>query len=82
MIRREVENVEQVKLKSEFMKLQDLLKIVGIIGTGGAAKGFLSEYEVLVNNERETRRGRKLRPGDIVSFGNNDFQLVASDETS
>jgi ribosome-associated protein len=76
-----VENVETIKLKTEYMKLQDLLKIAGIIGTGGTAKGFLSEYEVLVNNERETRRGRKLYAGDAVSFGHDDFQLVAKDET-
>nr|WP_317697171.1 S4 domain-containing protein YaaA [Xylocopilactobacillus apis] len=75
-----MESVENVKLKSEYMKLQDLLKIVGIISTGGQAKGFLDEYEVLVNNERETRRGRKLRGGDIVTFGDNNFKIVDKDE--
>ena len=63
------------------MKLQDLLKLVGIISTGGTAKSFLDEYEVLVNNERETRRGRKLRSGDIVAFGSDQFKIINHDET-
>lgn len=76
-----MKNLEKVKLKSEYLKLQDLLKIKGIIGSGGQAKAFLATTEVLVNHERETRRGRKLRAGDLVTFEHNNFKIVAPDET-
>lgn len=58
----------KVKLKpdAEFMTLNVLLKIEGIIQTGGMAKVFLMENEVLVNGELENRRGRKLYAGDKV----------------
>ena len=58
----------KVKLKpeTEFMTLNVLLKIEGIIDTGGMAKIFLQENEVLVNGEPENRRGRKLYAGDII----------------
>lgn len=58
----------KVKLKpeTEFMTLNVLLKIEGIIDTGGMAKIFLQENEVLVNGEPENRRGRKLYAGDVI----------------
>ena len=66
-----------IKLRQdeEYITLQSLLKISNVISTGGMAKMFLEENEVLVNNERENRRGRKLYTGDEVSFGNNLFKV-------
>lgn len=60
----------KVKLKpdAEFMTLNVLLKIEGIIETGGMAKMFLQENEVLVNGEPDNRRGRKLYPNDVVEI--------------
>ena len=60
----------KVKLKpdAEFMTLNVLLKIEGIIETGGMAKIFLQENEVLVNGEPDNRRGRKLYPNDVVEI--------------
>ena len=54
--------------KGEYITLQQVLKVLGVIGAGGDAKGFLSEVEVKVNGERETRRGRKLREGDVLNI--------------
>ncbi len=45
-----------------------MLKMTDAISSGGMSKWFLSENEVLVNNEVEVRRGRKLRDGDLVSI--------------
>lgn len=56
------------KLFTEFITLQALLKETGIIQSGGAIKGFLVENIVLVNEEVETRRGKKLRIGDKVEL--------------
>lgn len=46
--------------------LGQALKIWGLVGTGGEAKVLIQFGEVLVNGEVETRRGRKLREGDVV----------------
>lgn len=55
------------KLNSEYIKLDQFLKMANIISTGGEAKFYLMENEVLVNGVKENRRGRKLYPGDIVT---------------
>ncbi len=56
----------EVKIKSEFIKLGQLLKYVDLISTGGEEKIFLASHPVLVNGEIDQRRGRKIYPGDIV----------------
>jgi ribosome-associated protein len=61
-----------VKLDTEFITLGQFLKLAEVIPSGGMAKWFLSEHEVLINGEQDQRRGRKLRAGDkvkIAGFG-------------
>ncbi len=60
------QNEQHVAVKGDHITLGQLLKMAGIIGTGGEAKYYLSETVVQVNGEPEQRRGRKLRPGDLV----------------
>lgn len=48
------------------LKLQDFLKLEGLVETGGHAKVLIQSGEVRVNGQVETRRGRKLAPGDVV----------------
>jgi len=59
---------KNIKLRKdeEYITLGVLLKIAGIIDTGGQAKYFLSENVVLVNDEEDNRRGRKLYHGDRI----------------
>lgn len=68
---------KDIKLRSdeEFITLQSLLKITNTISTGGMAKIFLAEETVLVNEEPENRRGRKLYPGDVVQVSNQIFKI-------
>ena len=68
---------KSIKLKKDepFMMLGVLLKITGIIETGGQAKFFLSENAVLVNGEEENRRGRKLYHGDVIEVLNQCFLI-------
>ena len=54
------------KLFDEFITLQALFKELGIIHSGGAIKTFLLENQVVINDEPEARRGRKLRVGDEI----------------
>lgn len=57
-------------LEEDFITLGQLLKLLGVISTGGMAKWFLSEYTVIVNDEKEDRRGRKLYEGDKIDIEN------------
>lgn len=61
---------KKVVINTEYITLGQLLKMENIIETGGLAKVFLSETEVLVNGIKEQRRGKKLFPGDIVNIKN------------
>ena len=53
-----------VNIRTEFIKLQDLLKFAGAVETGGDAKRIIQEGRVTVNGESCAMRGKKLRPGD------------------
>ena len=54
----------QIKIHTEFIKRQDLLKFAGAVETGGDAKLIIQEGRVAVNGEPCLMRGKKLRPGD------------------
>ncbi|WP_055077883.1 S4 domain-containing protein YaaA [Lagierella massiliensis] len=60
--------MEEIKIETEFIKLEQLLKYVNIVSSGGIAKEIIQNGEVYVNGEVETRRGKKLRPGDKVQY--------------
>lgn len=66
---------KSIKLRKDedFITLGVLLKLAGIIDTGGQAKWFLNENAVLVNDEEENRRGRKLYHGDVIIIKNQSF---------
>jgi len=55
-----------VTITTPYITLGQLLKLANVIGNGGEAKGYLATHEVLVNGEPDSRRGRKLYPGDEV----------------
>ena len=58
-----------IKISTEFIKLDQLLKFSGIIGNGSDAKILILNEQVSVNGEIATHRGKKIRPGDIVQVG-------------
>lgn len=62
-----------MKIDTEFIKLDSFLKAVDAVSSGGEAKIIISEGMVLVNGEVELRRGRKLRPGDVVELQGKSF---------
>ncbi len=59
---------EKIKIDSEFIRLQDLLKLSGLCATGGMAKTVIQNGEVLVNGEVCPMRGKKLRQGDTAQY--------------
>lgn len=66
--------MEKIQIQTEFIKLDALLKYASLVGTGGEAKNVIAEGMVRVNGEVCTQRGKKIRPGDKVSFDR--FELV------
>ena len=59
---------QRVKIETEHIKLDALLKFAGAAETGGAAKVAIQEGEVKVNGEVCTMRGKKMRPGDAAEL--------------
>lgn len=59
---------KKVVIDRPYITLGQVLKEEGVIPTGGAAKWYLKENTVLVNNEADDRRGRKLYPDDLVTL--------------
>ena len=60
--------MEKIAIQTEYIKLDALLKFAALVGTGGEAKLVINEGLVTVNGETCTQRGKKIRPGDVVSF--------------
>lgn len=65
---------KDVKISTAFIKLEGLLKFEGIAETGGDAKAIILKGDVSVNGEICTQRGKKVKPGDLVTLG--DIQLT------
>ena len=64
-----------VKISTEFIKLEALMKFAGLVETGGEAKQRIEAEEVRVNGEVCTMRGKKLRSGDRVFFNNEEIVI-------
>ena len=65
----------EITITTEFIKLQDLLKLANLVGTGGEAKIVIQEGEVFVNSEVCTMRGKKIRPGDTVAYDGEELTV-------
>ena len=57
-----MKNIEKVKISTEFMKLDQFLKWLAVVDRGSEAKEIILDGKVKVNDEVETRRGRKIYP--------------------
>jgi ribosome-associated protein len=58
--------MRDVAIDSDMIRLGQFLKLADLIDTGGEAKILIASGDVTVNGEVDTRRGRQLRPGDVV----------------
>jgi ribosome-associated protein len=68
--------MEKIIINTEFIKLDALLKYAAAVGTGGEAKNVIADGLVKVNGEVCTMRGKKLRPGDTVTFMGNTWRVT------
>lgn len=71
--------MKTILITTEFIKLQDLLKFVGLVETGGEAKELIQNGQAQVNGEVCTQRGKKIRPGDDVLFGGVHYTVSHAD---
>jgi ribosome-associated protein len=61
--------LQDVPIRGDTIRLGQLLKLAGVVGSGGEVRELLASGDVLVNGEPEERRGRQLHPGDVVAVG-------------
>ena len=69
--------MREVAIRGDVIRLGQLLQFAGLVGTGGEAKLLLAEGAVTVNGEPETRRGRQLHAGDVVSVGEDEVRIAS-----
>lgn len=67
--------MEIIKIKDDFIKLGQLLKLAGLADSGIEAKYVISEGKVMVNGEVEIRRGKKIYNGDIITYSNKQIKV-------
>ena len=65
----------EIKIDSEFITLGQFLKFADIIQSGGEAKQFLASHNVVINGEDDNRRGRKLRPNDVIEIEGKSYLI-------
>ena len=65
--------METITINTAFIRLQDLMKLGSLTATGGEAKQLIQDGQVRVNGEVCLQRGRKLRPGDVVTYLGRDY---------
>lgn len=71
--------MKSVRINTEYIKLDDLLKFAGILGSGGQAKAVIKDGLVKVDGEVCLMRGKKLRGGEIVEFDDIQIKVINND---
>ncbi len=72
--------MEEIRIRDEFIKLGQALKLAGLAGSGVEAKFMVEDGDVTVNGGTELRRGRKVRPGDVIGVGKHQVKVSAYDD--
>lgn len=65
----------KIHIEEEYIKLDSLMKFSGLCATGGEAKYLIQNGQVLLNGEVCLQRGKKVRPGDIVTYGEKSVEI-------
>lgn len=68
--------MDEFTLRDDMIRLGQLLKAAGLVGSGADAKGLIADGLVTVNGEPELRRGRQLHAGDVVAVGDVSVRLT------
>lgn len=66
-----------IHINTEYITLGQLLKFADVVGSGSEAKFYLASHKIVVNDELDKRRGRKLRPGDTVVIEEVTYEIIS-----
>jgi len=72
------EHCQKISIHTEYIKLEQLCKLAGLVQTGGEAKERIAAGEAEVNGQICLERGRKLRPGDEVCIRGERFSVISA----
>ena len=61
--------MEKIRIETDYMKLDQFLKLANLVGSGGEAKFLIKDGQIKVNDEIAYERGKKIKKGDTVSLG-------------
>ncbi len=65
-----------IRITSDYITLGQFIKFIGVIGNGAEAKPYLSNHQAYINGELDTRRGRKIYPGDVVEIEKKKYKVI------
>ncbi len=68
--------MDELEVGPEGIRLGQLMKLAGLVESGGSAKHVLATGAVIVNGRPETRRGARLKPGDVIIFEGRKLRLT------
>lgn len=68
--------MEAVVISDDFIKLGQLLKLANMVSSGVEAKIVIQNGEVKVNGEKDTRRGKKIYPNDVVEYKGQQVTVI------
>ena len=71
-------NDTTIFIKGDYVTLGQILKFLDLVQTGGEEKIFLAENNVIFNGEKEERRGKKIRVGDVITINEKKYQICMS----
>lgn len=70
----------KITINTAYITLGQFIKLANVFGSGGMIKNYIKDQGVLVNNELEHRRGRKLYPNDVIKLMDTDSYIVQQEK--
>ena len=70
--------MESIRIRDEFIKLGQALKLAGLVDSGVEAKEVITSGKVKVNGETQLQRGKKIVDGDVVTYNGSQFQVIGN----
>ena len=68
--------MKEIKISTEYIKLDQFLKLVNEVSSGGEAKIVILDSKIKLNGVVEIQRGKKLRPGDVITIEDRSYKIV------
>lgn len=72
--------MKNIYITTEYIKLDQFLKLADITGSGGESRSFINNNKIIVNEEPENRRGKKIRNGDVIIINDVSYKIIQAGE--